>query len=183
MARRILAVGLAFGHRGQSIGSLPVGTTNIDLARLIASDYTTLSYISVQHEIGTELKQAYRIWPDFEVYEHRIKGRYLNTLEGLEQIIDDWQKQQVNPSEDDEIWVYCHQTHKSGIQSMFAKLGLKVTKFVTTSVYDHQSAQWWTRGPLHVLVYKVVEGYRYWRRGEVTFSDLIHAFIHDVLKK
>jgi hypothetical protein len=108
------------------------------------------------------------------------------------QILQDWQDQGFNPYEpddseiwnepdDSEIWIYCHKSHVSGIQSMLKKLNLKAARYITTDVCDRDSAQWWTRGPVHILTYKLVEGYRYWRRGEVTFSDLIRAFVNDVV--
>lgn len=170
MATKVLGVGLAFGDGG----------TNISLASLISTYSRDLNYVSVQHEIGTSLINEFHLTPNFQVREHRKQVLYLNTLECLEQIVADWQNHEIDPRKN-QIWVFCHSSHASGIRSMLKRLGVPVHRFVTTSVYDPKSSQWWTRGPLHVLVYKVFEGYRYWRRGEVTFSNLLTAFFNDVI--
>jgi hypothetical protein len=159
----IVLMGLSYGTR------LPEdpGDSNTDIARIIAEVRHLVDYVPVQIEIDVALRKI-GVEANFVVTRHRNPTMYLNTRENIEQMFEDLVVSGADLSKL-EIWTVSHNIHKSGIRAILKDLGLTPTKQLGTKVYDPDSYQPWTVGPVASWIYKIKAGLNYLFSGQVSF--------------
>ena len=85
------------------------------------------------------------------IREHRVKGEYLDTREGLLQV-----KEVCDANGWTTIMIAIHPAHAWRVKKMAEKIGLKVVVAKTSEIYDPKSKQRWTRGRIRFLTRDVL---------------------------
>jgi hypothetical protein len=156
----VIALAEAFGHADE----MP-GLSNEHLAELVRDHYEHIQYLIVRHEIRTALK-TYFILPDFTVYRHRKESEnYLDTHESIAQMVEHYGVEHLRRSE---VWYFCHRTHKTYIRLLLLKYGIKVNRWITTTRYDRNSSQRWTRNAILCNWCKIRRGLKYLFSGKLS---------------
>ncbi|HZZ99501.1 MAG TPA: hypothetical protein VFK07_02200 [Candidatus Paceibacterota bacterium] len=142
------------------------GLSNEVMADEVAKIKDQFDFVLVQFEIGQALT-AKNITVD-----HVTKPpvgwphTYVNSYQVAEDMLAYLKSKGVEASDAD-ISVICHHAHWDGLSLILRKLNLKVKRVDFDIPYDPNSSQWWTRGPLRMLVGKGIHGVQYLFKGEL----------------
>jgi hypothetical protein len=149
----VTAFAEAYGHRGSE-----PGLSNEVLAKLIYQHRGQIDRLFVRWEIANALS-LYGIQPDpARIVRAHADGKYMDTVDSLNQMVE-WLGN--GKAKGEELWVFCHRTHKGYIWLLLRLRGIKADRWVTTGVYDKFSHQPWTRGPLRSFLMKIGRGVKY----------------------
>jgi len=122
------------------------------IARKLREENKEVVIVS-QWEVAEGLKEL-EIGPDLVITEHRQKGSYLDSDEVAFQAAIFLHDQGVM-----EVVPVAHPfLHLTKCQKLLRKAGFKVRKEKIRYIgFYPESKQWWTRGPLHLFLYAILQ--------------------------
>lgn len=146
-------LGQSFGHRGKE----GPGLSNEKLIEAVRKKrfLSGMAEVALQHEMAACLTPEERVrCLRFTVRGHRERGKYLDTNEVFSQEFDWAYKNGIT-----DVYILTHPfIHRAMCMRLARKLGwqygISVYKIPTGWIpFDKKSYQWWTRGPIRVIIY------------------------------
>ena len=153
MAKDEILLGLSLGYCNED-GVLKPGLSNEALGK--AADREQEKNLNLESILQWEIGECVKRKAVFTIREHRVKEKYLDTEEVIAQAIDFIRHKRPNVKTI-RLVAYAF-LHRPKCKKLIKKYGFEVKTVKTGWIpCDRKSAQWWTRNPLFLVIYAVLQ--------------------------